>query len=116
MWRVYAVFLLAVGVLVAGGIVVYRAQPWTQATRGQEVIAAGQSILRQSVPGGGQAVFGAAKDTLVEAFPDGKVRVSGSLDLVGADGKPDPQHYSIIVFRNAAGKWQGESIEVVPRL
>ena len=100
----------------AGGLLVYRANPLTQTRRGQEVIMAGQRMVRESLPGGREAVFCAPDETVVEAFPNGKVRVSGRVDLIGQDGKADRQSFSVVVYRDAANQWVGEAITVTPQM
>ena len=115
-WLRYALLVFAAGLLVAGGLAVYRAKPLTQPRRGQEVIVAGQRMVRESLPGGRTAVFCAPDETVVEAFPDGKVRVSGWVDLIGQDGKAERQSFSVVVYRNADNQWVGEAVTVTPRM
>lgn len=115
-WLRYALLVFAAGLLVAGGLAVYRAKPLTQPRRGQEVIVAGQRMVRESLPGGRTAVFCAPDETVVEAFPDGKVRVSGWVDLIGQDGKAERQSFSVVVYRNADNQWVGEAVTVTPQM
>jgi hypothetical protein len=53
---------------------------------------------------------------MVEAFPDGKVRVSGWVDLIGQDGKAERQSFSVVVYRNADNQWVGEAVTVTPQM
>jgi hypothetical protein len=115
-WLRYALLVFAAGLLVAGGLAVYRAKPLTQPRRGQEVIVAGQRMVRESLPGGRTAAFCAPDETVVEAFPDGKVRVSGWVDLIGQDGKAERQSFSVVVYRNADNQWVGEAVTVTPQM
>jgi len=102
--------------LVAGGLAVYRAKPLTQPRRGQEVIIAGQRVVGESIPGGRKVAFCPPDEAVVEAFPDGRVRVSGWVDLIGQDGKAERQSYSVVVHRNAGDQWVGESVTVTPQM
>jgi hypothetical protein len=77
---------------------------------------AGQHMVRDSLPGGRTAAFCPPDETVVEAFPDGKVRVSGWVDLIGQDGKAERQDFSVLVYRNAANQWVSEALTVTPRL
>jgi hypothetical protein len=108
--------VLAAALLSAGGVAIYRARPFTTARRGQEVILAGQRLVRESIPGGRKAVFCAPEQTVVESFPDGKFRISGWLDLMGPDGKAERQGFSIQVYRNARNQWVGEALSVAPQV
>jgi hypothetical protein len=73
-------------------------------------------IVRGAVRKGLQATFSPEAETHIEAFPDGKVRVSGWVDLASAEGKPERQTYSVMVVRNAARKWVSESITITPQM
>src|ERR1019366_532019 len=115
-WLRYAILVFVAGLLVAGGLAVYRAKPLTQPRRGQEVIVAGQRMVRESLPGGRKAAFCSPDETMVEAFPDGKVRVSGWVDLIGQDGKAERQSFSVVVYRNADNQWVGEAVTVTPQM
>jgi hypothetical protein len=108
--------VFAAGLLVAGGLAVFRAKPLTQPRRGQEVIIAGQREVRQSLPGGRKAAFCSPDETVVEAYPDGKVRVSGWVDLIGQDGKAERQSFSVVVHRDADNQWVGEAVTVTPQM
>jgi hypothetical protein len=108
--------VFAAGLLVAGGLAVYRAKPLTQPRRSQGVIVAGQRLVRRSLPGGRKADFCSPDETVVEAFPDGKVRVSGWVDLIGQDGKAERQSFSVMVYRNANNQWVGEAATVTPQM
>jgi hypothetical protein len=77
---------------------------------------AGQRTVRESIPGGRKAVFCSPDETVVEAFPNGKVRVSGWVDLIGQDGRADRQSFSVVVYRNADNQWVGEAVSVTPRM
>jgi hypothetical protein len=112
----YALLVFAAGLLVAGGLAVFRANPLTQTRRGQEVIMAGQRMVRESLPGGRNAVFCSPDESVVEAFPNGKVRVSGWVDLIGQDGKAERQSFSVVVYRNADDQWVGEAVTVTPQM
>jgi hypothetical protein len=101
---------------VAGGLAVYRAKPLAQPRRGQAAIMAGQQMVRESIPRVRKAVFCSPDESVVEAFPDGKVRVSGWVDLIGQDGKAERQSFSVVVYRNADDQWVGEAVTVTPQL
>jgi hypothetical protein len=103
----------------AGGAAVYHAKLSTQARRDQEVIeviTVGQRLLRDSILAGRAAVFCSHNETAVDAFPDGKVRVSGCVDLIGQDGKPDRRSFSVVLYRDAANSWVGEALSVTPKI
>lgn len=114
-WLLSALFVVAAGLLLAGGVAVYRARPLTQAKQGQEVILVGQRMVRDSILGGRKAAFCSQDETVVEAFPDGKVRVSGWVDVTDPNGKTDRQNFSIVVYRKG-NKWVGEALSVAPRI
>src|SRR4051812_31228883 len=113
----YALFLVAAGLLAAGGVVVYRAQPVT-AIVGEftsEVVQVGQQLVRQSLNEDLKANFSPETETVVESLPEGKTSVSGWVDLVTEDGRVDRQIFSIVVFKNAGGEWAGEKLHVLPQ-
>jgi hypothetical protein len=101
---------------VAAGLVLYRANPMTRTRRGQAAIMAGQQTVRDSIPRGRKAVFCSSDESVVEAFPDGKVRVSGWVDLIGQDGKAERQSFSVVVSRNADNQWVGDEVIVTPQM
>jgi hypothetical protein len=53
---------------------------------------------------------------VVENLPEGKVRVSGWVDVVTQAGVSDRQNYTIVIFRNAAGDWSGENISITAQM
>jgi hypothetical protein len=108
--------VFAAGLLVAAGLAVFRAKPLAQPRRGQEVIVAGQRMVGESLPRERKAVFCSPDETVVEAYPDGKVRVSGWVDLTGQDGKAERQSFSVVVHRNADNQWVGEAVTVTPQM
>jgi hypothetical protein len=108
--------VFAAGLLVAGGLAVFRAKPLTQPRRSQEVILAGQRMVGESIPGGRKAAFCPPDEAVVEAFPDGRLRVSGWVDLMGQDGKTERQSFSVVVHRDAGNQWVGESVIVTPQM
>ena len=75
---------------------------------------AGQLVVRKSLPAGREAVFCATDQALVEAFPDGKVRVSGWVDLIGPDGKAERQVFSVMMHRRDDDQWESETVTVAP--
>lgn len=115
-WLWYGLFVFAAGLFVAGGLAVFRAKPLTQPRRGQEVIVAGQRMVGESLPRGRKAAFCSPDETVVEAYPDGKVRVSGWVDLIGQDGKAERQSFSVVVHRDADNQWVGEAVTVTPQM
>jgi hypothetical protein len=115
-WLRNATFLLAAGLLVAGGITLYRAVPVKPVTQGQELIQAAQQMVRKSIGVDRKTAFCSEEQTSIEAFPDGKVRVSGWVDLITTDGKADRQNYSVVVFKDAADQWMSEKLTVLPQM
>jgi hypothetical protein len=77
---------------------------------------AARRIVGESLPGGRKAVFCPRDETVVEASPDGKVRVSGWVDLIGRDGKVERQNFSVVVYRNADDQWVSEAVTVTPQM
>jgi hypothetical protein len=111
--------VLAAGLLLAGLVAVYRGNLLMQPRRGQEVsevILVGRRVVRESILGGSTAAFCSQEETVVEALPTGKIRISGWVDLTGQDGKADRRSFSVEVYRNAANQWVGEALTVTPRM
>jgi hypothetical protein len=109
-------YLLAAGLLLAGGMAVYLAKPLKPVTQGQELLLAAQREVRKSIRGDRKTDFCSEEETTVEAFPDGKVRVSGWVDLIAEGGQRDRQNYSVVIFKNAANQWRSEALTIVPKM
>ncbi len=73
-------------------------------------------MVGESLPRGRKAAFCSPDETVVEAYPDGKVRVSGWVDLIGQDGKAERQSFSVVVHRDADNQWVGEAVTVTPQM
>ena len=115
-WLPYALLVLVAGLLLAGGLALYRATPFTPSRRGQEMVTASQQLVRASIPNGRKADFCPPEQAVVESFGDGKFRVSGWVDLTGPDGKAERQVFSVVVHRSASDQWLGEAVSLVPQV
>ncbi len=101
--------------LLAGGFAIYRGKPMAPG-RDQEIILVSERLLSEALLNGRKAVFCAPAETVVEAYPDGRVRVTGWLDLFGPEGKPERQSFSIVVYRDSARKWVCEAPSMAPQM
>jgi hypothetical protein len=108
--------LLATGLLVAAGMAVYRAKPLQPVSQGQELIVAAQRAVRKSIQGNRKTTFCSESETSIEAFPDGKVRVSGWVDLITDAGRSERQNYSVVIFKNSANQWMSQALTVAPQM
>jgi hypothetical protein len=115
-WLPFALLAAAAGLLLAGGLALYRAAPFTPSRRGQEVVTASQRLVRASIPNGRKAAFCPPEQAVVESFADGKFRVSGWVDLIGPDGKAERRVFSVVVHRSAGNQWVGEAVSLVPQV
>jgi hypothetical protein len=102
--------------LVAGGIALYRAVPAKPVTQGQELVLAAQQAVRKSIRADLKTVFCSEEQTSMEAYPDGRIRVSGWVDQITPDGQSDRQNYSVVIFKNGANQWMSEQLTVTPQM
>jgi len=112
-WLLISLLVLAA---VAGSVALYQADIFNRPKRGLEVVVAGRQLVQASLPRGLQVTFSPDAQTVVEAFPDGRARVTGWLETPGPEGKPERQNFTVVVFKDRAGKWASETITVVRAL
>jgi hypothetical protein len=105
------VILLLLGVL--GYILI--AKPWDHPQSSPEVVVAAQQIVLSSLRPGVKVQFGPDNQTEVAAYPDGKFRVSGWVDVPAADGRMERQAFTVVV-RRAGKSWISETILVAPKI
>jgi len=110
-WPLVLLALLATGLLVAGGISVYRGQP--QMTEHEQLATIGQTLIGQQIAEGYRAAFSPQAETTVEAAGNGKYRIQGWVDLIGADGTVERQNFSCVIYKNTWGDWVGEDINLI---
>ncbi len=73
-------------------------------------------MVRQSLRGDLKTAFAGEEETVVESLPGGRFFVSGWVDLLSDEAPSDRQNFSIVVFKDAAGKWAGEQFTLLPQI
>jgi hypothetical protein len=106
-WPLYLLYLMVCGLLVAGGFAFRGARPAKESPR-MEMIHAAQAMVRGRLVEGLRASFSGEEEITVESLPDKKFMISGWVDLVTEQGRPDRQNYSLIVYKNETGDGQGK--------
>jgi hypothetical protein len=101
--------------LIAGGVAFKYVRPFKDSTR-RQLITAGQMFVRQALDGRLRSAFAGEEETVVETLPDNKFLISGWVDLITEQGKPNRQNFSCVVYRNGNGNWVGEHISVIPQM
>ena len=81
-----------------------------------EMIHAAQAMVRGNLVEGLRASFSGEEEITVESLPDKKFMISGWVDLVTEQGRPDRQNYSLIVYKDYSGGWTGEKIAIIPQM
>ena len=107
--------LVALGILVMGGVAIYKAQPAKESQRTQ-LIRIGQAAVRSSLAEGLQAAFAGEEETTVDPMQDGKTMISGWVDLITKVGRQDRQNYSVVVYKDPYAGWVGERVTVIPQM
>jgi hypothetical protein len=111
----YALFLVAAGLLVAGGMAVYRARP-VGGTQTEELVQIGQKLVREAVREDLQTHFSSTEETVVESLSENRFRVSGWVDLMTEDGQVDRDNFTLEIYKNESDDWVGEKIAVLPQI
>ena len=116
-WALALVCLFAIALVAAGGMTAYRAQRVaTSATGIPEEILVGQQMVRQNIKGEFKSHFAPVNETVVERLPGNKIRVAGWVDVMTGTGVADRQNYSVVIFRDGAGDWEGEQLSIMPQM
>jgi hypothetical protein len=115
-WPLYCLVVAAVGLLIAGGVAMWRAKPTPQMTGRQQLITASRMIVREAVSEGLGLSFAGEDETIVEALPDHKFMVSGWVDMFTPEGYRKRQNFSCVVYKNSNDAWVGEHISVIPQM
>jgi hypothetical protein len=104
-----AVIVLAVA---AGAGIVYIFQSGDSDPGHRDEIAAAQDLVRAKL--GGQIYFRGADETSFESLEDGKVHVSGTLDVMPPDGRTISYSYSVRMHLDSDAGWITDDISLVP--
>jgi hypothetical protein len=114
-WPLYALFVAAAGLLVAGGVAIRQARP-TAMTERQQLINIGHAVVRQTIQEGLRVAFAGEEETIVESLPDHKFMISGWVDLITPQGRPQRRSFSCIIYKNDNETWVGEHVSVIPQM
>jgi len=81
-----------------------------------ELIHAAQALVRASLVEGLRASFSGEEEITVEPLPNKKFMISGWVDLVTQQGRPDRQNFSLVVYKDEFAGWVGEKISIIPQM
>lgn len=109
----YAIYLAAAGLLVAGGLVVYNSQPM-QIGPNRELISVGQGFIRDAIQGEFKTTFSGDEETRVEPLPNHKFLISGWVDIISEAGDVERRTFSCVIYKDGEN-WTGEKIAVLPQ-
>ena len=110
----YALYVTAAGLLIAGGLAVYNAIP-RESTAKREMTAVGQGFVRNAIREELKTNFSSHEETRVEALPDNKFLVAGWVDVISEEGETERQEFSCVIYKSEADNWVGEKISVIPQ-
>jgi hypothetical protein len=82
----------------------------------QQIIQVAHAFVRQNINPELQTAFAGDDETTVENLSNSKFMISGWVDLVSRQGRPNRQNFSLVVYKNASDRWIGESIAVTPQM
>ena len=114
-WLLGAVLALTAGVLVVSGVVLYKSTASRNADPNAEQISVAQRFVSAKFQGVNLFFGNRAETTVVKLSPT-DYRVSGSLDVVAADGASVHDAYSCDIRRPPGGAWVPTQVLIFPRL
>jgi hypothetical protein len=110
----YALFLAAAGLLVAGGVVVYHSHP-ASVSSDKELISVGHGFVRGAIQEELKTTFSADEETRIERLPDSKFLVAGWVDIMADNGTTERRDFSCVIYKSDGDTWVGEKIAVIPQ-
>jgi hypothetical protein len=113
-WMLYALILVAAGLLAGGGVAIYRSAP-EAASANSELILVGQNFIRNTIKDELRTTFGDANETRVEVLGGDKFLVAGWVDVVMANGSVARHDFSCVIHKTSSEEWVGEQIAVIPQ-
>jgi len=111
-WPILFLALLASGLLLAGGVSVYRDRP-KHLSRHAELAGIGESFVRQEIPEEIHTAFSPEEETIVDSQSGNKYLVRGWVDLIQSEGAMERQVFSCVIHKNTWGDWVGEEITLM---
>ncbi|MCU1232060.1 MAG: hypothetical protein JWP63_27 [Candidatus Solibacter sp.] len=107
-------FLAAVGLLLAGGVVLYKTRPPAGNTD-KELVSVGQGFVRGAIRGELKTTFSGDEETHIERLPDRKFLVAGWVDIMAEDGSTERRTFSCVIYKTDSDLWAGENVAVLPQ-
>ena len=114
-WPVASLVVLAVVLLLAGGVTVYRTQ-FNHTPGHQELVGIAESFVGLQIVGGLRPVFSPDEETHVERQGEDEYLVQGWVHLIGSEGTSERQAFSCVVHKNSWGDWVGDEINLIPQM
>ena len=114
-WSLYLLYFVAAGLLLAGGLAVYRTRPAAPVNANKELISVGQGFVRGEIREDYKINFSGEEETRVEHLPDNKYLISGWVDIISPAGVTDRQIFTCIIYKGPGNAWVGEKVAVIPQ-
>jgi hypothetical protein len=82
----------------------------------RQIIVAAHQFVKQSLDEDLKATFSNDDVTRVEDLPDGKIQVSGRVDLVYRDGRALHRFFTVVLERAGADGWSSDNVSITAHM
>jgi hypothetical protein len=106
--------LITVVLLAVVGAAFYLAASAPHSSDARLVKSIAEQFVRQQIAQTGTPHFSNDGETNVERLPEGKYLVTGWVEVVTPDGGMSHSSYNCTIYRNTAGDWVADQVNVLP--
>jgi hypothetical protein len=106
--------LIAVVLLAVVGFAFYLAASAPHSSDVHTVKTVAEQFVRQQIAETGTPHFSNDAETSVERLPEGKYLVTGWVEIVSPAGAMSHSSYNCIIYKNTAGDWVADQVNVLP--